>query len=69
MRALGIFSFFSGVFFIIFFLALLVVGELAYGLLLVTFACWVLALILIDSSYPILLFKVLRKKFGAAEGE
>ena len=69
MRALGIFSFFSGVFFIIFFIALLVVGELAYGLLLVTFACWVLALILIDSSYPILLFKVLRKKFGAAEGE
>ena len=50
MRALGIFSFFSGVFFIIFFLALLVVGELAYGLLLVTFACWVLALILIDLS-------------------
>ena len=69
MRALGIFSFFAGVFFIIFFLALLVMGELAYGLLLVTFACWVLALILIDSSYPILLFKALRKKFGSAVGE
>ena len=69
MRALGIFSFFSGVFFIIFFLALLVVGELAYGLLLVALACWALALSLIDNSYPILLFKAFRKKFGSAVGE
>ena len=69
MRALGIFSFFSGVFFIIFFIALLVVGELAYGLLLVALACWALALVLIDSSYPILLFEALRKKFGSAVGE
>ena len=69
MRALGIVSFFSGVFFIIFFIALLVVGELAYGLLLVALACWALALSLIDNSYPILLFKVFRKKFGSAVGE
>ena len=69
MRALGIFSFFSGVFFIIFFIALLVVGELAYGLLLVALACWALALSLIDNSYPILLFKAFRKKFGSAVGE
>jgi hypothetical protein len=69
MRALGIFSFFAGVFFIIFFLSLLVVGELAYGLLLVALACWALALSLIDNSYPILLFKAFRKKFGSAVGE
>ena len=69
MRALGIVSFFAGVFFIIFFIALLVVGELAYGLLLVALACWALALSLIDNSYPILLFKAFRKKFGSALGE
>jgi hypothetical protein len=69
MRALGIVSFFSGVFFIIFFIALLVVGELAYGLLLVALACWALALSLIDNSYPILLFKAFRKKFGSAVSE
>ena len=69
MRALGIVSFFAGVFFIIFFIALLVVGELAYGLLLVALACWALALSLIDNSYPILLFKAFRKKFGSAIGE
>ena len=69
MRALGIFSFFTGFFFVIFFLALLVVGELAYGLLLVVLACWALALFLIDNSYPILLFKAFRKKFGSAVGE
>jgi len=69
MRALGIVSFFAGVFFIIFFIALLVVGELAYGLLLVALACWALALSLIDNSYPILLFKAFRKKFGSAVGE
>ena len=69
MRALGIVSFFAGVFFIIFFIALLVVGELAYGLLLVALACWALALSLMDNSYPILLFKAFRKKFGSAVGE
>jgi hypothetical protein len=69
MRALGIVSFFAGVFFVIFFLALLVVGELAYGLLLVVLACWALALFLIDNSYPTLLFKAFRKKFGSALGE
>ena len=69
MRALGIVSFFTGVFFIIFFIALLVVGELAYGLLLVALACWALALSLIDNSYPILLFKAFRKKFGSAIDE
>jgi len=69
MRALGIVSFFAGVFFIIFFIALLVVGELAYGLLLVALACWALALSLIDNSYPILLFKAFREKFGSAVGE
>jgi len=69
MRVLGIVSFFTGFFFVIFFLALLVVGELAYGLLLVALACWALALVLIDSSYPILLFEALRKKFGSAVGE
>ena len=69
MRALGIVSFFAGVFFIIFFIALLVVGELAYGLLLAALACWALALSLIDNSYPILLFKAFREKFGSAVGE
>ena len=69
MRALGIVSFFAGVFFIIFFIALLVVGELAYGLLLVAVACWALALSLIDNSYPILLFKAFRKKLDSAVGE
>jgi hypothetical protein len=69
MRALGIVSFFAGVFFIIFFIALLVVGELAYGFFLVALACWALALSLIDNSYPILLFKAFRKKFGSAVDE
>ena len=39
MRAIGIVSFFTGVFFIIFFIALLVVGDVAYGLLLVDLSC------------------------------
>jgi hypothetical protein len=65
MRILGTIFLIIGVFFIIFFLSLLVVGELAYGLLLVALACWALASSLIDNSYPILLFKTFRKKFDS----
>ena len=50
MRTIGIISFFTGVFFIIFFIALLVVGDVAYGLLLVGISCWALALFLIKSQ-------------------
>lgn len=50
MRTLGIISFFTGVFFVIFFLALLVVGDIAYGLFLVAVACWALALFLIKGQ-------------------
>jgi len=50
MRTIGIISFFTGVFFIIFFIALLVVGDVAYGLLLVGISCWALALFLIKGQ-------------------
>ncbi|MBH97178.1 MAG: hypothetical protein CMM56_01865 [Rhodospirillaceae bacterium] len=40
---LGIVFFFSGVFVVIFFLALWVTGNLAYGLLLVAILCWIFA--------------------------
>tara|TARA_Y100000590_G_C15597430_1_gene968616 strand:+ start:314 stop:538 length:225 start_codon:yes stop_codon:yes gene_type:complete len=43
MRMLGIVFFFSGVFVVIFFLALWVTGNLAYGLLLVAILCWIFA--------------------------
>ncbi len=53
MRTLGIVSFFTGVFFIIFFLALLVVGDIAYGLFFVAVSCWALALFLFKGQNKI----------------
>jgi len=50
MRTIGIVSFFMGIFFGIFFLALLVVGDVAYGLLLVALSCWALALFFIKGQ-------------------
>ena len=43
MRILGIIFFFIGIFFSVFFIALLVTGDLAYGPLLMVFVCWAVA--------------------------